>query len=148
MMLNLGDSQCSSLHFKEQQDSEQAEVETIGLVEFCNTNHIGRIDLLKMDIEGAELQVLPSLKDDWIVNNVVQLTIEFHEFLDPSIVPDIKEIIKKLKGLGFYYLPFSHSYGDVLFVNSRFIKLSPIDLSYLFMVKYARGISRILRRKL
>jgi FkbM family methyltransferase len=146
MKLNLGNSLCSSLYYKEHEESEKVNVETITLQAFCTLNNIDKIDLLKLDIEGAELSVLSNIEDEWVVANVIQITVEFHEFLDQSIVFQIRGIISKLKKLGFYYFPFSRTFGDILFVNSRFIKLSPIDLFRIIAVKYKRGISRILFR--
>jgi len=144
MMLNLGQLQCSSLHYKEKENFCKIKVETISLPEFCGLNNIGKIDLLKLDIEGSEMLVFKKLEDEWIVKKLIQITVEFHEFLDPSVVPEIKAIIKRLKRLGFYYLPFSRTYGDVLFVNKSFINLSLIDKIRIFVTKYKRGISRIL----
>jgi FkbM family methyltransferase len=44
---------------------------------------VAEIEVLKLDIEGAELEVIDSLSDDFF-HNVGQLTIEFHDFLGYS----------------------------------------------------------------
>lgn len=146
MTLNLGDTQCSSLIFKEDEGADSVEIEAISLPDFCSENGIEKIDLLKLDIEGAEIGVLNHLTDDWIRTTVAQLTVEFHEFLDPEVVPEIEKIIQRLKQLGFHYLPFSLTYGDVLFVNRKYIRLSTVDKLHLFAIKYARGGLRLLAR--
>ena len=145
---NLGRLKCSSLNYKENKNVDKIKVKTIHLPEFCTLNNIDKIDLCKLDIEGAEIQVFNHLEDEWIVNKLIQITVEFHDFLDPTIVPEIKGIIKRFKRLGFYYFLFSRTYGDVLFVNKSFIKLSLIDRLIIFITKYERGISRILGRGL
>lgn len=148
MKFNLGESMCSSLLFREEENSQTVESQTISLPRFCEINRIDKIDLLKLDIEGAEIQVLKSLKGEWIAKKIIQITVEFHEFLDQTMIPEIEEIIEKLKSFGFYYLPFSRTYGDVLFVNSNFIKLSSINLLNTFAIKYIRGVPRLITRKL
>src|SRR3989344_1033681 len=146
MTLNLGQLQCSSLYYKESNVENHCLVETISLPEFCRVNNIEKIDLLKLDVEGAELAVLDHLSDAFLVNRISQITVEFHEFLDPTVVPRIKGIIRKLKRLGFYCLIFSRTYGDVLFVNGGFIRLSSLAKLDMLFTKYERGFFRIAKR--
>lgn len=146
LKLNLGESMCSSLFFSENNLENHCLVETISLPEFCELKKITNIDLLKLDIEGAELIVFDSLKDDFIENKLSQITVEFHEFIDITAIPKIKKIIARLRELGFYYFPFSMTYGDILFVNKKFIKLSLSDRIYIIFIKYKRGLGRIIKR--
>lgn len=138
-------SRCSSISYKEGAE-ESLMVETISLPAFCKQNGIGLIDLIKLDIEGAELDVFDGLEDHFITENIVQLTVEFHAFLDRNATFRINEIIRRLRRIGFYYLPFSRTSDDVLFVNNRFIKLSWKDRLQIFGIKYRRGIGRIVQR--
>lgn len=86
--------------------------------------NIDRIGLLKLDIEGAEFDVIKSI-DKELAHLIDQITIEFHpaaprgkEFLP------IDEAISHLKSLDFQMFRSSHTgYGDVLFLNSRNIKM-------------------------
>jgi FkbM family methyltransferase len=148
MRLHLGKSNCSSLHFKENGFEDNCIVKTISLPEFCDQNNISKIDVLKLDIEGAELEVLDQLEDGFLTEKVVQLTVEFHAFIDPGARPHITRIIGKLKRIGFYYLPFSRDTEDVLFVNNRFIRLSLTDRCRILHIKYKSGIGRLIRRHL
>ena len=145
LKLNLGEKQCSSLLYKDENSNNSCEVNAIELSSFCEKHNIGAIDLLKLDIEGAELQVLKSLEPYFLSNNVAQITVEFHEFLDKNAIHDIKEIIARLKKNGFYFFQFSRTYGDVLFVNKKFIKLSSLQILKIYYNKYQKGISRIIK---
>jgi hypothetical protein len=106
-----------------------------------------RIELIKMDIEGEEVAVLYDAPPE-ILQRVAQLTVEFHDFLDPTTTPAILAVIKKMRSLGFLAIRFSwHSYGDLLFVNQRRERLSLWQRADLIIVhKYGRGFGRIARR--
>jgi FkbM family methyltransferase len=78
-----------------------------------------RIDLLKMDIEGAEVMVLRSLSGATL-RAIGQITVEFHS--DPvfgfNLRRDVEEVIRSLQCHGFLCLDFSGTARlDVLFVN-------------------------------
>lgn len=61
------------------EDSKGKEVKALTLDEFVKENNIEKIDLLKMNIEGAELQVIKGMeKSIGIVNN---FAISCHDFL-------------------------------------------------------------------
>jgi FkbM family methyltransferase len=86
-----------------------------------------RVDLLKMDIEGAEVAVLRGLSDATL-RAIAQITVEFHsdaqwEF---GIRRQTEDVIRRLKGLGFLCLDFSSltltgNRCDVLFLNRRLL---------------------------
>jgi FkbM family methyltransferase len=78
-----------------------------------------RIDLLKMDIGGAEVMVLRSLSDTTL-RAIGQITVEFHSdpVYDFYLRLDVEEVIRSLQRHGFLCLDFSGtSRLDVLFVN-------------------------------
>lgn len=63
--------------------------------------HRGRgPDLVKLDIEGAELGVLSSLTDDELLA-VPQWTVEFHDFVSSEMRPDVERAKARFKRLGF-----------------------------------------------
>jgi FkbM family methyltransferase len=83
-------------------------------------NKIDYIDILKVDIEGAEYDVMPSISDE-IYSKIGQITIEFHDFIDNSLKEKTQNIIDKLHNLGFkhkskpiHYMNNSANY-DVIF---------------------------------
>jgi FkbM family methyltransferase len=111
----------------------------------------GEVDLLKMDIEGAEIGVLLNV-DAALLKLVKQITVEFHDFRSDMGVDlsDVQEVESRLLSLGFRKFKISHSTnGDVLFVNARFFELTMID-SFLIMLlaKWVPGVIKVLRRSL
>jgi len=74
------------------------------------------IDLIKMDIEGAELDVLEHVPAG-LLERVRQLTIEFHQFVYPESRIRIEAVKKRFSNLGFWVVDFSRTNYDVLFVH-------------------------------
>lgn len=148
MVLNLGVSSCSSARFQEGAAQEAAVVGGVSLDGFCAEQSIVRIDLLKLDIEGAEIDVLESLPDGFL-ETVGQVTVEFHDFLDIAEKPGIRRAIERMRQGGFDFVKFSHhDHSDCLFVNRRHHPLGALGKAELLVKKYHRGISRKLGRGL
>jgi hypothetical protein len=66
------------------------------------------LDLLKLDIEGAEYEVLESLEAEGIVSRI--LCVEFHR------TPLISAMVRAARKLSKDYLPLSVSYFDTTWV--------------------------------
>lgn len=95
-------------------------IKTITLETLMEKNNIDYIDILKIDIEGSEYEILPSISDE-CYSKIKQITVEFHDFIDNSLKLKTEEIINKLERLGFQriskgirYMNNSDNY-DVLF---------------------------------
>jgi FkbM family methyltransferase len=144
--LNLNHEKCSSMHYFDS-GSNSLEVDAITLADALTLAPEGRIELVKMDIEGEEVAVLRDAPPE-ILQRVVQLSVEFHDFIDPSSTPAILAVIKRMRNLGFLAIKFSwRSYGDFLFINQRRERLSLRQRLGLTVVhKYGRGFERIARR--
>ncbi len=84
--------------------------------------HLGieRVDLLKLDVEGAELEVLETASPETL-GAIAQITVEFHDFLGgPEVASRVRAIRRRLEGFGFYTLVLSAPWGhhaDVLFLG-------------------------------
>jgi FkbM family methyltransferase len=110
---------------------------------------ITEIDLLKMDIEGAELQVFDALPEE-MLRRIGQMTVEFH--CDPlfgfGMAEHTARVIDRLRGLGFLCLDFSgRSRYDVLFINLQkhpipWARRKKLELKY-FMPAWLVGMGRI-----
>jgi FkbM family methyltransferase len=79
---------------------------------------LSHVDLLKMDIEGAEVAVLETCPAD-VLKKIDQITIEFH--CDPVFGfgqrDRVEAIMRRLQALGFSKYTFLENYTDVLFVS-------------------------------
>ena len=144
--LNLNPKKCSSMHYVDT-GARSVGVDAITLADAVALAPTKRIELIKMDIEGEEVAVLREAPPE-LLQRIAQLTVEFHDFLDPASIPAIVAVIKKMQSLGFLAIRFSwHSYGDLLFVNQRLERLSLWQRAGLMVVhKYGCGFSRIAHR--
>ncbi len=108
-----------------------------------------KIDLLKIDIEGAEIALFDSTSND-VLSRIRQITVEFHDFIpELGIQNDVKRTKLRLQSLGFYCIEWSRTNTDVLFINRHASSTSWID--YLFakyVLRYVFGIGRMLKRQL
>ena len=83
-------------------------------------NELGheKIDVLKMDIEGAEYEVI----DDLLVSqiNIGQILVEFHHNKFQKIgVADTKKAIRKLQGSGFKLFSVSEKQVEFSFIRAE-----------------------------
>jgi FkbM family methyltransferase len=147
--LGLGDEHCSSVVYRENAKQNTVTVPAISLDEYCEKHAISVIDIIKMDIEGAELDVLESISEK-ILQNTKQITVEFHDFLNAADLPRIEQIVARMKSAGFYFLKVSkHTWGDCLFLNQRLLKVNAsTKFSLALRGKYLPGLGRVLNRLL
>lgn len=80
---------------------KKIEVKTITLDDIFKIFRIQKIDLIKMDIEGAEWNVLKNFSKTNF-KRIKQISVEFHDFLKPSKKKETKACILKLKKLGYF----------------------------------------------
>jgi FkbM family methyltransferase len=92
----------------------------------------GRVDLVKLDIEGAELDVLAAASDTDL-GRIDQLTIEFHDSQDLTPPSAIRRQCRDLRRAGFEPVRMSvRHWGDVLFVRrSRLSALHRTELRWI-----------------
>lgn len=60
--------------------------------DFFNENGIGRVDLMKINIEGAEYDLLDHILDSGLMSLIKNLQVQFHDFM-----PDSAERMKKIQ---------------------------------------------------
>lgn len=117
--------------------------------------HLGRfldevapegLDLLKLDIEGAEIPALECLTDVQLAR-ISQITCEFHDFCGYVTPQAVDAAIARLEAAGFAVFPFSwHTRGDVLFVNRSRVPLGLAARLRIAAYRYAKGLGRVLAR--
>jgi FkbM family methyltransferase len=104
--------------------TETAECRATTLECFLEHESIESIDLLKLDIEGAEQRLFESTTDRTL-RSIKQITIEFHDFIPNSISSsEVRAIRRRLKRLGFLCIPASYvipsaKTSDHLFINMK-----------------------------
>lgn len=84
-------------------------------------NELGhnQIDILKIDIEGAEYDILESILGCPVVIN--QILIEFHDRLFEEGKEKTMAAIKKLNSYGYEIFGISDSFEEVSFINKRLL---------------------------
>lgn len=83
-----------------------------------------RIDMLKMDIEGAETAVLSDCAD--ALGHVQHLFVEFHAYLDHP--QTLSSVIKVLEASGFRYYINTSQYRHAPLINHRYKGNDSMDL--------------------
>lgn len=145
--LNLGEEQCSSAYFSKETGQTTVAVDSTQLNGFYQENQLNKIDLLKLDIEGAEIEVLEKLPYKFLTA-ISQISVEFHDFLDKAELPKIQCVVKRLQRYGFHFLKLSHNdYSDCLFINTKLHPVNLITKIALLFKKYYFGIKRILKHR-
>jgi len=83
------------------------------------------VDLLKVDIEGAEVDVLPELEESGALSQVDRLAIEYHHQI-PGRLDELPDFLERLTRNGYAYTLDSrgdrsnpHSYQDMMIYASR-----------------------------
>jgi hypothetical protein len=115
----------------------QEKVSVPGITFQALLNHLnisGKIiDILKIDIEGAELELIETLcYED--VKNIKQITIEFHDWLNKDLHLQTVAAIKKLISLGFKAYTDTPHHGnavEMLFLNKKLMGLTSRQKLYL-----------------
>jgi FkbM family methyltransferase len=126
----------------------QEQVRMLSLESLFKELDLRQVDLLKMDIEGAEIATLDACPDH-VLQRVAQLAIEFHDGLGMTSIKEIHAVARRLQKLGFHWLRGTFSnYEDNLFVNRLLCPFGPFDSFYnRGFVRYWNGLKRVTRRK-
>ena len=138
--------ECSSLiPPKDRQAVEEIECQAMTLEGLLATFSIQQLDVLKVDIEGIELEVLTSLSP--VLDRINQLTVEFHESIGMGNVKQVLETIDYLERFGFGVIRGSFfDYSDVLFLHPERLKLSRNWRWSAIAQSLRNGISRRIRQ--
>jgi FkbM family methyltransferase len=143
-ILNRARGECATLLGGAFQPDDQLEVKVVSLEEFVSLAGLSdcdRIDLAKVDIEGAELPMFEEASDA-LLGRVAQFTVEFHDFIWPELLDRVSAVKRRMRSLGFQPISFSRDNSDVLFLNRRLIDVDSVSDAYLRALKYANGIRR------
>ena len=121
------------------------------LDDFLREEGLDGVDLLKLDIEGAEIAVLEAASDETLAR-VGQISVEFHDFLDGFQERSaIAALRRRLRRAGFLCLVMSRPSGDhsdTLFINRRRNPLKPGARLNLFLMNRITLQTRPLLRRI
>jgi FkbM family methyltransferase len=125
---------------------EKITVEGITIESFIKAQKLETIDLLKIDIEGAEIELFNSLSDETL-RKIKQITVEFHDFKF-SMLEEVESIKNRLKSLNFACVVYSRiHHGDVLFINKEQCKVPSFIYFYIqYLSRYTTGLPRMIKR--
>ncbi len=146
--LVLNDDSCAALEGTGlgEVNAPRVTVQAITLEELLAREGVETVDLLKVDIEGAELDLFDQAPAS-VLRRCRQITCEFHNFLDPVLTPRVRAAQRRLTGLGFTKMTFSLDDTDTLFIRRHELNLSRMELQIATAAyKYGRGTTRRLRR--
>ena len=97
-----------------QDDGEEVQVKT--WKDFCNEYNINKISVLKINIEGAEYDLLDNLTDNDF-NNIDQIAISFHDWMIPEWKIKTDRAIKLLESKNYEIQKINDSWGWYLAVK-------------------------------
>lgn len=99
---------------KEVESYEKDSIMSIRIEDIINEYKIKTIDVLKVDIEGSEVEVFDETAKKWL-DKVKMCIIEFHDRKKPNCS---KKIINLLKDNNFDYIVYTENY---VFINKNYI---------------------------
>jgi FkbM family methyltransferase len=99
------ESSLSSSSFLIGENSRTITCKSVNLNDYIRENNIEKIDYLKIDCEGAEYEIIESLDEKYLTNNINKICLEYH--LNKN--GELNNILEKLKRCGFI-VNFEH--GD------------------------------------
>lgn len=97
-------------------ETREIRVEMISLADLLARAACERVDLLKMDIEGSEWEILEDFSERE-ATRVRQISVEFHDFMDPRLLPRTERCVERLRELGYTALcrPTDRVHGSPYF---------------------------------
>lgn len=106
------------------------------------------VDLLKCDIEGAEIAMLRATPDD-VLSRVGQMTVEFHDFCGITPPAEVLSTIDRLRQIGFQSVRMSRvGHQDTWLINQRLLGISDGEMQFIRHVERNwKGLRRVVDRK-
>jgi FkbM family methyltransferase len=99
------------------------DVDGVTYADLLHRLQLDSVDLVKMDIEGAELFALGD-SDDEVLKTARQITVEFHDFNGILTAHQVHTVVARMRQIGFNAVRFSTNNTDWLFVRRDGISTS------------------------
>jgi FkbM family methyltransferase len=89
------------------------------------------IDLLKVDIEGAEIDMLEACPDQFLAERIRQISIEFHDFCGITPTTVVRRCLDRLHSLGFASVRMSRiGHQDTWLINRNLLPITNYNILY------------------
>jgi hypothetical protein len=147
-VLRRASRKCSTIFAGAFEAENPCTVRVVGFEDFLSRAGLGKrdlIDLVKVDIEGAECCMFEEASDS-ALQRVAQFSVEFHDFIWPELRERVIRVKSRLRSLGFRSINFSLDDTDVLFLNRTVLDIGLCADVHLRAIKYANGIKRMAER--
>jgi FkbM family methyltransferase len=107
------------------------------------------LDLVKIDIEGAEIELLNTCPPA-VLQQIKQLSVEFHDHCGITSANDVNSTLAWLHELGFFSVRMSRNgHHDTWIINRNLCDITTVELKFIECVAPTwMGIRRVARRKL
>ena len=141
-------STASALSQRDKSDHHQPiMVKGVSLEQFLRDLGWDGVDLMKCDIEGAEIDVLAATSDECL-SSIKQMSIEFHDFCGITPQEVVEQTLRRLEGLGFSYVRMSRvGHQDTWLINRKLCVISSVELLYIrTIVRNWFGLRRVVSR--
>lgn len=128
--------------------ARKIEIQTVTLAELIERFANPIVDLLKVDIEGAEIEMFEATPDG-LLQRCTQITVEFHDFCGIISKNVAARAVDRIERLGFDVIQmWMRSHGDTLFVNRSCANVTTAQLAWnRFAVKNWWWLCRKFRRQ-
>jgi FkbM family methyltransferase len=141
-------SLASSLASAGDPQTQAIEVQATTLPELLKRLNWSKVDLMKIDIEGAEIDALVACPDH-LLRSVAQISVEFHDFCGITSSSDVMRTLDRLRGLGFFSVRMSgYGHQDTWLINRQLLDISTSELLYIrHVVRNWAGFKRVTARQ-
>ena len=123
-------------------NGSRVQVPAITLESLLGQLNVTHVDLLKVDIEGAEISMLLSAPEA-VLRSIDQITLEFHDFCGLVTPAQVSAVLSRLDALGFGSVQFNRwNNTDWLFARRDAAALTPLRRAYLEHLARIRWVKR------
>ncbi len=124
------------------------EVRALTLPDLFGLVGVSPLDLLKIDIEGAEIELLNTCPLS-ILQQIRQMSVEFHDHCDLTPASEVRSTLTRLHKLGFFSVRMSRNgHHDTWLINRNLCDISTAELKFIEYVAPTWMVRRVARRQL
>src|SRR5262249_29100077 len=125
------------------------EVPALSLSDLFDLVETRPLDLLKMDVEGAEIELLNTCPPS-VLQQIRQITVEFHDHNGVTPASEVSSTLACLHKHGFFSVRMSrHGHHDTWLINRNLCDISAAELKFIeYVAPTWMGVRRVARRQL